>query len=74
MTQNCCFIIADKPKPTKVTTTETDSGPTEQVSLGKKVYLMRKCLSRIIIVCMKLFIEYFKMVFMSSVSVTQTVA
>lgn len=28
-------IIADKPKPTKVTTTETDSGPTEQVSLDK---------------------------------------
>ena len=46
-----------------MTTTETDSGPAEQVSsLGKKVYLMRKCWSRIIIVYMSLFIEYFKIV------------
>ena len=49
MTQLCFFIIADKPEPTKVTTVEMDSGSTEQVSSGKKVYLMRKCLSRIII-------------------------
>ena len=45
-----------------MTTTETDSGPAEQVSTGKKVYLMRKCWSRIIIVYMSLFIEYFKIV------------
>ena len=45
-----------------MTTTETDSGAAEQVSTGKKVYLMRKCWSRIIIVYMSLFIEYFKIV------------
>ena len=49
MTQTCIFIIADKPEPTKVTTVETDSGPTEWVSSGKKVYVMRKCSCRIII-------------------------
>ena len=48
MTQTCFFIIADRPEPTEVTTVETDSGPTDQISSGKKVYVMRKYSSRII--------------------------
>ena len=51
MTQTCFFIIADKQEPTNfmVITVETDSDPTEQISPGKKVYVMRKYSSRIII-------------------------
>ena len=49
MTETYFFNIADETKPTKVTTVETDSGPTEWVSSGKKVYVMRLCSSRIII-------------------------
>ena len=49
MTETYFFNIADETEPTKVTTVETDSGPTEPFSSGKGFYVMRLCSSRIII-------------------------
>ena len=37
MTETYFFNIADETEPTKVITVETDSGPTEPFSSGKKV-------------------------------------